>query len=166
MKYDGSRAAQDRYEDLAEPDARGEIRAVCTDEISVHMLVPSPENRYGREGWQTLLAPQPAFLEGWQYERAACGRYMKVVLPLLFDDADPAACRRCIHEAKRWSGNPTAWWREQLARERARSVRQDEERDVAEWQAAEEQREEAQRRPFLPPHHDEGPIQGHGLEFQ
>jgi hypothetical protein len=70
----------------------------------------------------------------WTYEAAACGKRIKVVLSVPFDDADPDACPKCVTEAIRRSDAGTvAWWAEHQQRQHERTDR---------WLAREEERQD------------------------
>ncbi|NKT05171.1 hypothetical protein GS485_11075 [Rhodococcus hoagii] len=45
--------------------------------------------------------------------RAACGKIVRVTLPMTFDDDDPSTCRRCAELMVVRNESPAAWQRQQ-----------------------------------------------------
>lgn len=45
--------------------------------------------------------------------RAACGKIVRVTLPMRFDDEDPSACKRCAESMTVRHDSPEAWRRQQ-----------------------------------------------------
>ena len=139
MKHDGTRAALDHFERLVEPDERGEVVGLPLDPEPVHCLIPQPSGlRFALARWST--EGRPVFLERWDRERAACGRFVKVVMPQVFDDADEDACERCVAEVVKWAAEPEAWWEREYRRENKRYERDLEREDMAEWRERENRR--------------------------
>jgi hypothetical protein len=141
MKHLGSRIAYDHYDDLAEPDEHGEIKGLPDDPAPVHVLLfQPPRHAYAARGQERFEGPRAIFLDAGSYERAACGRFIKVVLPQSFNDADPDACPACARAAAWYTEDPAGFWRAQNARDWERHNREDEQTDFAVWRAREDAR--------------------------
>ncbi|MFC9995783.1 hypothetical protein [Nocardia sp. NPDC127526] len=67
-----------------------------------------------------IQTDRPTFLEGGEAERAACGKFVKVLLPMEFDDSDPDACPKCVRQVELWAFDPQAWKTAQQNKENAR----------------------------------------------
>src|SRR5664279_3773685 len=91
MKHADTRASLDHYDDLAEPHERAEIRGLPENASPVHCL-PMPLDPDAR---RRVSGKGIIFLDSEQYQRAACDRLIKVVLPMTFNDADPDSCDGC-----------------------------------------------------------------------
>lgn len=139
MKHADTRAALDHHELMREPDERGEIYRLPAEVAPVHALLKPQASRSGtaERRWERHLSPLPVFLDGSSAERAACGVFVKVVLPLLFDDEPPECCPRCCAEVVSWVSGPAAWWTRRRQREDRSQQRKEEEEDIELWEARE-----------------------------
>jgi hypothetical protein len=155
MKHADAHAALDHYDRRREPDDHGELRALPEFPAPVHAVF-RPTSYIGLAGrqWDEYRRRAPVFLDSFSYENAACGKYVKVVLALPFDDEDPDACPACVAEAARRAADPEAWAKEHRRRQDARRWRREErereEEDAALWRQREHDRrqmDEWARRP-------------------
>lgn len=159
VRYPESFAVLDHYDYSSEPNDRGELCALPEQFAPVHALFRPPPGRavWNQRQWDEYGRRSPVFLDRWSSEHAACGKRIKVVLSLRFDDEDPDACPRCVAEAAcRSESGPDVWWAEQERRQLDRYARQrerdEEKRDVEAWEERERHRrfiEESRRRPRL-----------------
>jgi hypothetical protein len=137
MKYADTRASLDHYDDLPEPDERGEIRGLPENASPVHSLpMPLDPDARLRVSGRGII-----FLDSWQYQRAACDRLIKVVLPMTFNDADPDSCEGCRVETGKWAIDAQAWWARRNRRDETRQRRKQEAEDSAVQRALEERRQ-------------------------
>jgi hypothetical protein len=154
MKHADAHAALDHYDGRREPDDHGELRALPEHPAPVHALFrPETTTGWAEREWEGYRRHAPVFLDSFCYENAACGKYVKVVLALPFDDEDPDACPACVAEAARRAEDPEAWSAEQRRRRDARQARQEEREDIEAWRNREFDRhmmEEWARRPDAP----------------
>jgi hypothetical protein len=144
MLQPDTRSGFDHYDARRFPDRRGEIRALPLDPGPTHALLrPERDRQISREWrWHEPVAAvrYAVFLDGHEYERAACGRVIKVVLPFGFDAADPDACEYCARHVSAWLANPKQWWSDWREHQRAKASREREEADTQAWRAREAER--------------------------
>jgi hypothetical protein len=79
------RCALSRYDEQRDPDDHV-LDKVPPQEIGAVHAVPA-RGKFGGEY---------EYLPWYSYERAMCGRTVKVLMPILFDPGDPDACRECV----------------------------------------------------------------------
>lgn len=142
MKHPDTRAALVDHQLLPEPDERGEIYGLPELAAPIHALIKQKPDRAGaaERRWQGQLSTQPIHLDPGSADRAICGSFLKVILPMPFNDGDPDVCSRCQAEVADWATDPSAWWARQRRRDDRRRQREDEEIATDLWRASEDQR--------------------------
>jgi hypothetical protein len=131
VKHTDTRAALDHADTLAEPDDRGEILALPEDFAPVHAFLRPPVRAGSLKDEKWPPSKDVVFIErGDNLRRAACGKVLKVILPMPFDETDTDSCQRCRTQVARWADDVAGWW---AARDRqeAERLRHQEEAEVA-----------------------------------
>ncbi|MDV7137077.1 hypothetical protein [Williamsia muralis] len=132
MRYPDACSAFDHYDEVRDPDDHEIDRVVPADPGDVHAVI----------GGHPRTAHEAHILERWEHERAACGRRMRVMLPVDFNAVDPDACPRCVREMARRAEDPAAWQAEQRRRYVERQTRDREAYDYEDHKAREFLREQ------------------------
>lgn len=136
-RIDGTCSALDHYDHRRDPADHAVEKTLPEDPAPVHAIL------------RPTAGHDPIYLESFQYQRAACGAFIKVLLPLPFANDDDS-CPRCVAEVQSWQEAPEAWWQ----RRREWLERLDARRAAAEREAI--RRADAQRAAYNDPEYNTG----------